>query len=96
MKATRETLEKIAHLARLELNAEDEEAILHDLNKILDWVDTLREIDTSQVEPLSHLSYEADPLREDDVRPALEREKALNLAPDKDEMHFRVPKVIDQ
>lgn len=62
-----QTIRKIAHLARLEFNEEKEQEVLQDLNKILNWVDQLRELDTESVEPLIHMSEEVNVLREDEV-----------------------------
>lgn len=61
-----QTIRKIAHLARLEFNEEKEQEVLQDLNKILNWVDQLRELDTESVEPLIHMSEEVNVLREED------------------------------
>ena len=95
MKLNKDTLLKIAHLARLDINPEDEKSILDDFNKILEWVDALSEIDTSEVEPLMHISMEINNFREDQVKDVLDREQALQLAPKANEEYFEVPKVID-
>ncbi|MDX2302206.1 MAG: Asp-tRNA(Asn)/Glu-tRNA(Gln) amidotransferase subunit GatC [Microscillaceae bacterium] len=95
MKLNKDTLAKIAHLARLDILPEQEDSMLADFNKILAWVDALDEIDTSQVEPLTHISLEINSFREDQIKDTLEREKALSLAPQSNEEYFEVPKVID-
>lgn len=95
MDTNRETLQKIANLARLELREADESKMLSDLNRILDWVDKLSEIDTSGVEPLTHMTLETNVLREDVVSQTLSRQQALANAPHHDGVHFRVPKVIE-
>ena len=95
MKLNRDTLLKIAHLARLDINPENEASILEDFNKILDWVDALGEIDTAEVEPLLHISMEINNFREDQVKDVLNREDALKLAPKANDEYFEVPKVID-
>jgi aspartyl-tRNA(Asn)/glutamyl-tRNA(Gln) amidotransferase subunit C len=92
---TTETLHKISNLARLEFNSADETKLLADLNKILDWVAMLQEVDTEGVEPLIHLSEEVNVFRPDEVNNQLAREKALLNAPQKDEEYFKVPKVLD-
>lgn len=89
------TVQKIAHLARLEYSEQEEEALVKDLNKILDWMDKLNEVDTSQVEPLTHMSMELNVFREDGVGQHLDHKKALLNAPKKDSDYFRVPKVIE-
>ncbi|MFD1187922.1 Asp-tRNA(Asn)/Glu-tRNA(Gln) amidotransferase subunit GatC [Pontibacter rugosus] len=90
-----QTIRKIAHLARLEFNEEKEQEMLQDLNKILNWVDQLRELDTENIEPLIHMSEEVNVLREDEVRNTVSHEEALLNAPKKDSDYFRVPKVME-
>lgn len=94
MKITLDTVRTIAHLARLEFDAEAEVAMQHDLSRILDWVEKLREVDTTGVEPLIHPSEELDAWTDDVPQPPLTREEALRNAPDHDDTFFRVPKVI--
>ncbi|PTX19490.1 aspartyl/glutamyl-tRNA(Asn/Gln) amidotransferase subunit C [Pontibacter mucosus] len=90
-----QTIRKIAHLARLEFNEEKEQEVLQDLNKILNWVDQLRQLDTEHVAPLIHMSEEVNVLREDEPRNTITHEEALQNAPKKDSDYFRVPKVLE-
>lgn len=90
-----QTIRKLAHLARLEFNEEKEQEMLQDLNKILNWVDQLRELDTENVEPLTHMSEEINVLREDVAQNTVTHEQALLNAPKKDSDYFRVPKVLE-
>lgn len=90
-----QTIRKIAHLSRLELNEEKEQEMLQDLNKILNWVDQLRELDTENVEPLIHMSEEVNVMREDLSQNTVSHEAALKNAPKKDSDYFRVPKVLE-
>ena len=90
-----QTIRKIAHLARLEFNEEKEQEVLQDLNKILNWVDQLRQLDTEHVAPLIHMSEEVNVLREDKPRNTITHEEALQNAPKKDSDYFRVPKVLE-
>ncbi|WP_299825086.1 Asp-tRNA(Asn)/Glu-tRNA(Gln) amidotransferase subunit GatC [uncultured Pontibacter sp.] len=90
-----QTIRKLAHLARLEFNEEKEQEVLQDLNKILNWVDKLRELDTENVEPLTHMSEEVNVLREDVAQNTVSHEQALLNAPKKDSDYFRVPKVLE-
>jgi aspartyl-tRNA(Asn)/glutamyl-tRNA(Gln) amidotransferase subunit C len=94
MNIDRETLRKIAHLARLDFKEEDEESMIKDLTEILDWVEQLNEVDTEGVEPLTNMSHEINMLRDDAVGEHLDHERALKNAPKKDDDYFRVPKVI--
>ncbi|NIK74519.1 aspartyl-tRNA(Asn)/glutamyl-tRNA(Gln) amidotransferase subunit C [Thermonema lapsum] len=95
MKVSLDTLQKIAHLARLEFDESEAQTMLNDLNKIIEWVDQLEKIDTNGVEPLIHMSEENNVLREDEPAPALPHARALRNAPKKDSNYFRVPKVIE-
>ncbi len=94
MKIDRETVKKIAHLARLEYDPDTEEAMMESMSEILDWVEKLREVDTEGVEPLMHMSYELNAMRKDGVGEHLNRKSALDLAPKHDQEFFRVPKVL--
>lgn len=95
MKVDQETLHKIAHLARLELRPDEEQPMMDSLNEVLTWMEQLNEIDTTGVEPLTHISAELNVLRDDVVSQHLSREQALENAPARDEQYFRVPKVIE-
>lgn len=90
-----QTIRKLAHLARLEFDETKEQEMLQDLNKILDWMEKLRELDTSAVEPLLTMSQEVNELREDVAYNAISHEQALRNAPRKDSDYFRVPKVLE-
>lgn len=96
MNIDRETLEKVAHLARLEVDPAMEAAMIKDLEEILTWVEKLNEVDTSGVSPLTHMSFEKNMLREDVAKPEMTRQEGLRNAPKHDDEHFIVPKVLDQ
>lgn len=93
MKIEKSTIEKIAHLARLEFDESSAEKMSQDMSQILNWVEQLNELDTSDVEPLITMSSEINVMREDKVGNQLSHEKALLNAPKKDSEYFRVPKV---
>lgn len=96
MKIDRPLLDKIAHLARLEVDEKDVEKMMADMTATVEWVEKLNEVDTTGVEPLTTMSSEINILREDETRPHLSHDRALYNAPRKDEVYFRVPKVIEQ
>lgn len=96
MKIEQQTVKKIAHLARLELSEQEEVKMVEDLSKILDWMDQLKELDTTAVEPLTHMSEEINVFREDVAKNQLTREQGLKNAPKQDGEYFLVPKVIEQ
>ena len=85
---------ELAHLARLESSATEKEAIKGDLDRIIDFCDKLKEVDTSGVEPLIYLSQEQTVLREDVAKQLLSKQEALKNSPSADSDYFKVPKVI--
>jgi aspartyl-tRNA(Asn)/glutamyl-tRNA(Gln) amidotransferase subunit C len=95
MKITRELLDKIAHLARLEFDEKDSEKMMQDMTAIVSWVEKLKEVDTTGIEPLTSMSHEINALREDEVKNQLSQEEVLKNAPRKNENYFRVPKVLE-
>lgn len=95
MKIDKSTIKKIAHLARLEFDENSAEKMSKDMSQILDWVEQLNEIDTSNVEPLTTMSSEVNDMREDKVGQHLDHAEALKNAPKSDSDYFRVPKVLE-
>jgi aspartyl-tRNA(Asn)/glutamyl-tRNA(Gln) amidotransferase subunit C len=96
MKIDNETVDKIAHLARLEFENEAKDQIIKDMNNMLAFVDKLNEIDTSQIEPLIYMSDEINVLRADVVKQEITQAEALKNAPKHDSDYFKVPKVIEK
>jgi aspartyl-tRNA(Asn)/glutamyl-tRNA(Gln) amidotransferase subunit C len=94
-KINKETVDKLATLARLEFDGKEKEEIVHDLNRMLDFVSKLNELDTSGTEPLIYMNEDGNGLREDEVKQEITHEQALSNAPKKDAEYFRVPKVIE-
>lgn len=95
MKVDKETLKKIAHLSRLELDEGKGEEMLESLSEILTWVEKLNELNTDAIDPLTNMSMEVNALREDLTGDHLDSERGLLNAPDKDNSFFKVPKVKD-
>lgn len=95
MEIDKKTVEKMAHLARLELSEQESEKMVEDLSKILNWMDQLKELDTTNVQPLTHMSEEVNVFREDIAKNELSREKGLKNAPSQNGEYFQVPKVIE-
>lgn len=89
------TLQKIAHLARLSFDGQDEERMLKDMAQVLDWAAQLQEVDTTQVIPLTNMSSEINAWREDEVGPSWAQAEALKNAPKKEGGFFSVPKVME-
>jgi aspartyl-tRNA(Asn)/glutamyl-tRNA(Gln) amidotransferase subunit C len=95
MKIDHESLKKIAHLAKLHIKPEEEAALLTSMDSVLTWMEQLNEIDTENVEPLTHIMEEVNNWREDKERNSLSREEALANAPSKNSTYIMVPKVIE-
>jgi len=96
MKITEEIIDHIAHLSRLEFQGEDKVSIQKDMERMIEFVDKLSEVDTSNVEPLIFMSEEINRLREDEPQVTVSNEEALMNAPKKDSDYFRIPKVLDK
>lgn len=94
MEVNDELVDKLAHLARLKFGASEKEEIKNDLQKMIAFVEKLNELDTTNVEPLLHMTSEVNVLREDEIKGSISREEALENAPQHNEKFFIVPKVI--
>lgn len=94
MKVDKETLHKVAHLARINIKPEEEEKLLTDMTDILSWVEKLRELDTEGVTPLTHMTAETNVLREDKAQKSISTLNGLKNAPDHNDQFFKVPKVL--
>jgi len=95
MKIDKESLKKIAHLARLQIKPEEETTLLSSMDSVLSWMEQLNEIDTEGVEPLTHILDEANIWRQDISNNTLSRQEALSNAPSKNDSYIMVPKVIE-
>lgn len=95
MAVTKRDVEKVAKLARLQFSEEEKEKLVAQLNRILKYMEKLNELDTTDVEPTTHVVPLKNVFRQDVVKPSLPREKALANAPAKEDGFFKVPKVID-
>ena len=95
MAIDKQTLNKLAHLARLEYDENNTDKMLKDLNNMVTFVEKLKEVDTTGVEPLTSMSHEVNALRQDKTGAHLNRAEALLNAPKKDDTFFHVPKVLE-
>ena len=99
MKITEKEVRYVADLANLKLTSEEIDRLSKDLDEILTHMDTLNEVDTSNVQPMAQVLYDADEtatLREDRERPTLGNDAALANAPLAGAGYFKVPKVIER
>lgn len=96
MKITREIIEHVARLARLQFSEQELDGFTSQLNEILDYVAKIEKLDTADVAPTSHMFFERTPMRDDRVRetpsPASE---ILKNAPAREDNFYVVPRVID-
>jgi aspartyl-tRNA(Asn)/glutamyl-tRNA(Gln) amidotransferase subunit C len=103
MKVTEKEVTYVADLANLDLSPDERSRMVRDLNSILGFIDTLNELDTSNVPPMAQVTATASTdtnkvysLREDTPKPSLTHEAALQNAPDHNADFFKVPKVIER
>ncbi len=96
MAVTIKDVEHIAKLAKLQFSEEEKVKFTEKFNDILAFIEKMNELDTSKVEPLSHVIELDNVFREDVVKPSLPTEDALKNAPAKTERFFKVPKVINK
>jgi len=89
-------VDNLAKLSRLQFNDQEKEIIKKDLQRMIEFVDKLQELDTTGVEPLMHMSDSVNVLREDIVQGSISRKEALKNAPDSDGVFIKVPKVIEK
>lgn len=87
-------IDKLSKLAMLQFNEAEKEEIKEDLEKMIGFVDKLKELDTTGIEPLLHVTQEINVLRDDVPGNMLSREEALKNAPQHNGTYFQVPKVI--
>lgn len=95
MAITKKEVEHVAKLARLKFSDEELDKFSMQLDEILEYVNKLNELDTENVEPTAHIVPIHNVLREDEIKPSMDRDKILMNAPDKENGCFKVPKVIE-
>jgi aspartyl-tRNA(Asn)/glutamyl-tRNA(Gln) amidotransferase subunit C len=92
---TKQEVEKVAKLARLELSNSEQAAFAKQLSQVLTHVETLKQYDTTGVEPMSRVLKQVNVFRPDDVRPSLSVDRAVANAPESADGFFVVPKIIE-
>jgi aspartyl-tRNA(Asn)/glutamyl-tRNA(Gln) amidotransferase subunit C len=92
---SRQDVEHVAELARLELTAAEKEQFILQLNAILSYFEKLNELDTTDVEPTAQVLPMSNVWRDDAVHPSLDRTKVLQNAPDESQFFFKVPRIIE-
>ena len=95
-KLSKQEVQKVAKLARLQLSDAEIEEFTGQLGSILEYVEKMNELDTENVEPLAHCLPVHNVFRNDEVKESLGPEKTLSNAPDSDGEFFKVPKILDE
>jgi aspartyl-tRNA(Asn)/glutamyl-tRNA(Gln) amidotransferase subunit C len=95
VRISKENIEHIASLARLSLTEEEKDLFGSQLSSILNYMEKLNELDTTDVEPTSHVLPLSNVMRDDVPQPSIPREDTLLNAPDHTDKFFRVPKIIE-
>ena len=91
-KISDETIEYVGILVKLELSEEEKEQAKRDMETMLDYIDTLNELDTEGIEPMSHVFPIHNVFREDVVENGDDHEEILKNAPEQKEQSYKVPK----
>ena len=94
MKLDKNMVKRIADLSKLEFTSDETTAILKDMNQMLEFIDQLKELDTTNIDPLIHMTEDENILREDDAITGASQQDALKNAPSKDSTYFKIPKVL--
>lgn len=95
MSLTKQEVEHIARLARLELSDAEKEEYTGQLNEILHFVEKLNQLDTTGIEPTAHAIRVQNVFRPDAVHPSMDPEAALSNAPERRDNYFKVPKILE-
>lgn len=96
MEITKQEVEKVAKLARLEISEAEKEAFAKQLSQILTHVEKLKQYDTRNIEPTATVLGQVNVFRDDVIRPSLPVDKALANAPEREADGFLVPKIIEE
>ena len=96
VKITLTEVEHVARLARLALGTAEKEQLRSQLDAILGYVEQLRRIDTTGVEPTAHVLPLVNVMREDEVRPSYPADTMFANAPDARDGQFRVPRILEE
>ena len=95
MKITKEQVEHVANLARLNLTEEEKELMIKDMEAIIDFANQINELDISNINPTAHVIPINNVFREDVVKPSIDREELLSNAPNKENGCFSVPRIVE-
>ena len=95
MNINQNVISKLARLSKLKFNEDEMKLISKDINKMLEFINQLQDLDTEGIDPLIHMNEEINNWREDQVQGMISQEEALSNSPIKDGTYFKLPKVLD-
>ncbi len=95
MKISKEEVEHIAKLSRLEIDEKEKERFAHQLSDVLNHMEKLNQLDTEHVEPTSHILPIQNVFKGDEIKEVFPMIDPLSNAPQKDHGHYRVPKIVE-
>jgi aspartyl-tRNA(Asn)/glutamyl-tRNA(Gln) amidotransferase subunit C len=95
VKLTRQDIESVAYLSRLELSDDEKDRFTGQINRLLDNFEKLQELDTEDVEPMSHVIPVSNVFRKDESRPSLPPEEVVSNGPQVADNCFVVPRVVE-
>ena len=96
MKVTEQDIKTVASLSRLKIREDESAQVMEQLDKFLNYVENLRSVDTSKIEPTTYALPMQNVFRDDKVKPSLDRELAISNAPLADDGYFKVPRVLEE
>lgn len=96
MTIDKQTIDKVANLARIAIEDKEVDTLMADMNKILTFMEKLNELDTTGVAPLVYMNTEENVWREDEVKQEITIEEGLKNAARHNENFFMVPKIIEK
>lgn len=94
-KITKEQVEHVAHLARLEVTEEEVEMFTNHLDSIIQYAEQLKELDTENIKPTTHVLDIKNVLRKDEVGETTTHEEMMKNAPDSEDVQIKVPAILD-
>ncbi|WP_405099595.1 Asp-tRNA(Asn)/Glu-tRNA(Gln) amidotransferase subunit GatC [Oceanobacillus sp. FSL H7-0719] len=93
---SKEQVKHVADLARLAITDEEAEKLTAELRSIIKYAEELNELDTTDIEPTTHVLNLVNVMRKDEPKEWITQDEALKNAPDKDNGHFRVPSILSE
>jgi aspartyl-tRNA(Asn)/glutamyl-tRNA(Gln) amidotransferase subunit C len=96
VKITLDEVEHVARLARLALDVDEKQQMRRQLDAILGYIEQLRRVDTTGIEPTAHVLPLVNVMRDDEVRPSYPADAMLANAPDAFDGQFRVPRILEE